>query len=189
MRTTPDATARHVTLSAALLAVIVLLATACGGPNAPGVAGGSPSASKPPSAGGSSGPPESKLGSLLAYARCMRTHGVEDYPDPKPTGHGGYGIPIDGTGDLSPSNPTYAAANHACASLLPGGEAHQLAQQAQLRTKALRYADCMRSHGITDFPDPDAHGQFPEAHMRDLGKGSQQFTAAQNACQHYLNSR
>jgi hypothetical protein len=40
----------------------------------------------------------------------------------------------------------------------------------------------MRAHGIADFPDPDADGQFPESQMTGLGKGSQRFSAAQDAC-------
>jgi hypothetical protein len=58
----------------------------------------------------------------------------------------------------------------------------------QLAGQGLGFARCMRAHGIAGFPDPGADGQFPESQMRNLGKGSPPFTAAQTACQHYLDA-
>ena len=28
------------------------------------------------------------------------------------------------------------------------------------RDKAVKFAECMRAHGVSDFPDPDAKGDF-----------------------------
>jgi hypothetical protein len=49
---------------------------------------------------------------MLAYAKCMREHGIPDFPDPKP----GEGISIsaDQGSDLDPNNPQFQAANKAC---------------------------------------------------------------------------
>jgi hypothetical protein len=46
---------------------------------------------------------------------------------------------------------------------------------------AVRYSDCMRSHGVSDFPDPSPGGGF---NVRALGSeaGSATFLAAQTAC-------
>jgi hypothetical protein len=56
---------------------------------------------------------EQEFADMLAYAKCMREHGIADFPDPKP----GEGILIpaaaQGT-DLDPSNPQFQAANNAC---------------------------------------------------------------------------
>jgi hypothetical protein len=100
----------------ALLAV-VLLATACaGGSNGPGVAG--QGSSSTPAASPSGGDP---MDAALAYARCMREHGISDFPDPKP----GEGIDIDAGidagahPDLDPNNPQFQAANEACGGLFP----------------------------------------------------------------------
>ncbi len=42
---------------------------------------------------------------------------------------------------------------------------------AAYRAGALHYAQCMRSHRVIDFPDPDSHGGFPNAmpKARDVG--------------------
>jgi hypothetical protein len=55
----------------------------------------------------------------LNFARCMRRHGVPDFPDPSPQG----GIQITGGpgGDLDPSSPAFQSAQRACQHYLPGG--------------------------------------------------------------------
>jgi hypothetical protein len=59
-------------------------------------------------------------GDLLKFSRCMRRHGLPDFPDP---GSQGGGIQITGGpgGDLDPNSPVFQAAQHACQHLLPGG--------------------------------------------------------------------
>lgn len=54
----------------------------------------------------------------LAVARCMRAHGIKDYPDPTFSG-GRVSIQIQGGpgSDLNPNNPLFAAAQKAC---MPG---------------------------------------------------------------------
>jgi hypothetical protein len=81
---------RLVVLVAAFLGV-ALLAAACGGSAPSGVASvGSTttSASAPSSAAGNSGSPPSAATTkaMLVYAKCMRTHGELNFPDPKPGG-------------------------------------------------------------------------------------------------------
>ena len=68
---------------AALVVGVALLAAACGG------GGGSPGKSRP-----------KVHQELVAFAHCMRAHGVPDLPDPLPDG----GFPRTGTGNsgLSP---------------------------------------------------------------------------------------
>lgn len=53
-------------------------------------------------------------------------------------------------------------------------------------SKALAYSHCMRSHGITKFPDPTSSGTIPKTSLQELGVGSTQFDAAQRACQSLL---
>jgi len=52
--------------------------------------------------------------------------------------------------------------------------------------KALAYSRCMRSHGVTRFPDPDSSGMIPKVSLQELGVGSTQFGAAEQACQRLL---
>jgi hypothetical protein len=147
-----------------------LLATACGG-----TAGDSPTPAAATSGGSSS------QQSPLAYAQCMRSQGVSNFPDPNSQGQ----FDLAGAG-VDATSPQYQSANQACQSLLPGGSGNQTTggnsnqvtpqQQAQL----LQFSQCMRAHGVSNFPDPTSHGL-------DLGSGidpsSPQFQAAMQACQ------
>ena len=47
----------------------------------------------------------------------------------------------------------------------------------------LKYGNCMRSHGITNFPEPGSQGQPQSGPPLDLG--SPQFLAAEKACARY----
>ncbi|HWF22448.1 MAG TPA: hypothetical protein VG226_09905 [Acidimicrobiales bacterium] len=133
------------------------------------------------SSSGASG--TNKAAGALAFSQCMRAHGVTDFPDP---GSGGR-ISIQGGpgSDLDPNNPTMQAAQQACQALQPKPSA---AQQHQMEQAALKYSQCMRAHGIKDFPDPSSSGEL-QLHAgpgSDLDPNSPTFQAAQNACQHFL---
>jgi hypothetical protein len=89
---------------------------------------------------------------MLAYASCMRSHGVPTFPDPNGGGQ------IDKTQVMSArnANPSrFDAAGNACRHLLPnGGNGETPAQIAQDWTAFRKFTDCMRSHGVRNFPDP-----------------------------------
>jgi hypothetical protein len=46
----------------------------------------------------------------------------------------------------------------------------------------LAFSHCIRSHGVSQFPDPDSSGAIPKVTLQQLGVGSSQFQAAQSAC-------
>ena len=56
---------------------------------------------------------------MLAYAKCMREHGV-DFPDPKFDSSGG-GSAVQIGGNVDPNSPAFKEADKACGSNLPGG--------------------------------------------------------------------
>ena len=58
---------------------------------------------------------------MLAFSKCMRAHGVHDFPDPTFSG-GRISMRIKGGpgSDLDPNSPTFQAAQKACQSDLPG---------------------------------------------------------------------
>jgi hypothetical protein len=63
---------------------------------------------------------------MLAFAACMRSHGVPDFPDPKfDSSGGGFAVQAGGPGndkaDLRPDSPQFQAAFEACKSKMPGG--------------------------------------------------------------------
>lgn len=81
----------------------------------------------------------------LEFAKCMRAHGVSDFPDPS-----GGGIQISPT--LAQS-PAFQTAQKACSSYLPNkGQPPGTAPGE--RAAAVAFAKCMRTHGEPDFPDP-----------------------------------
>jgi len=53
---------------------------------------------------------------------------------------------------------------------------------------AIAFSRCMRSHGVSRFPDPDSSGGTPKADAQRLGVSSSQLQAAQSACAHLLPS-
>jgi hypothetical protein len=164
------------------IAMVALLAAACSDsrPNGPGAAGAGSSGAA--SSGAASSAPHASPGDAkLAFARCMRAHGVHDFPDP------GSKVGAGAGGQLDPYDPAFEAAYQACQSVLPAGQDTLTQIHSRLAKLGLGFARCMRAHGIAGFPDPNADGQFPEAQMRELGKGSPQFTTAQDACQQYLD--
>ena len=116
----------------------------------------------------------------LAYAQCIRAHGVPDYPDPNSQGQ--FVIPNGASAPPSVSPAVASAANEACQKLLPPSMAGpQSTQGARASSQELRWAECMRSHGEPDFPDPAANGSFTLPSGMDAE--SPQFQKAANACQ------
>ena len=138
--------ARRVAAITLALAGVACLAAACSSPASP--------------AGNSS--PSDPAAQALAYSKCMRSHGVPDFPDPKISSNGGGTSVSQGVGtrgDLNPGNPAFKAASRVCRSLQPAGS-NPPAQSAQELATDVKFADCIRSHGYPSFPDPDSRGVF-----------------------------
>ena len=58
---------------------------------------------------------------MVTWAKCMRSHGLPDFPDPTFTAHGIRMAIRGGPGsDLNPQSPAFQAAQKACQSKLPG---------------------------------------------------------------------
>jgi hypothetical protein len=45
----------------------------------------------------------------------------------------------------------------------------------------------MRSHGVTNFPDPDSQGNFPPLEQQALGLSKHATIVAQDSCKHLLS--
>jgi hypothetical protein len=88
----------------------------------------------------------------------MRSNGMPNFPDPQRYVGGNVKLTIH---QLVADNPHFQAALSACDHLLPSGGSgsQETAQQqrAQLADE-LSFARCMRSHGVSRFPDPTAQG-------------------------------
>lgn len=62
--------------------------------------------------GGHAGREKPSYAKLLAYSKCMRSHGFADFPDPSPGG--GLSIQVKPGSDLNPQNPAFKSASTTC---------------------------------------------------------------------------
>lgn len=53
-------------------------------------------------------------------------------------------------------------------------------------SQLVAFSQCMRSHGVVNYPDPSNSGKPPNATAQQLGVSSSEYQAAQNACAHLL---
>jgi hypothetical protein len=150
---------RHSTrLMPAVIAAAAVLAAACG------------SASAPPAH-------LTAYQREFAYAECMRAHGDPAFPNPQP----------DGTFNATTANAAafhgsaYQSADKACAHL--EGPGITPAQQEKITLQALKFAACMRAHGIAGFQySPPRGGSSAGLGVQGADVNSQQFQSAQRAC-------
>jgi hypothetical protein len=134
--------------------------------------------------GGSNGPAGAGSGSiktrLVAYSRCMRSHGVSDFPEPSRVPGGGYAFQINaGPGsDLNRSNPTFKTAGHACRAVSLAGQPGPDAPAPEIAAE-VKWARCLRSHGVPSFPDPNRSGAIDSSRF---DPGSPAFARASAVC-------
>jgi hypothetical protein len=154
-------TKRTISLATGVLA-LALTAGACGGGSGSGaiasLAGGHTTTTAKKSKAAAK---QELQDAALAFARCMRQHGV-DMPDPtfSDNGSGGGGFAIKQAGPSSgarPDDATFKAAQTACQPIMDKAEQDMPRpspeEEAKMRDQALKFARCMRRHGI-DMPDP-----------------------------------
>jgi hypothetical protein len=161
---------------------LCLFASACGGSARNGVAQiGSTQATT--TSANSSGSPSDRRGILVAFSACMRKHGVPNFPDPTAV-RGGYSLTIGSENGIDPSSPQFKRAQEVCKKLLPNGGTTSPQERAKQLQQALKYAACIRAHGMPDYPDPKATSDGGI----ELGEApdSPQFKTAQKACQQLL---
>jgi hypothetical protein len=96
-------------------------------------------------------------------AQCMRAHGVPNFPDPSPGG----GVKLTPASGIDPQSPSFQAAQRDCKQYAPaqGGPPTMSATERQ---HAVVFAECMRSHGQPDFPDPTIGAVTPATTGRAL---------------------
>jgi hypothetical protein len=108
----------------------------------------------------------------------MRSHGVPSFPDPDSQGH----FQITSGSGLNIESGPFQSASKACQSLAPT----QGGSPAQNKSAALKFSACMRSHGVSGFPDPNANGGFEIGPNAGINPNTPQYQSAQKACQKYL---
>jgi hypothetical protein len=172
-------------------AVLALLAAACVASGSSAGSGGSTNA------GGSTRSP-----SAVAYSACMRSHGVPNFPDPDSSGN----LPKPDPHHLGVSSSQLRAAQQACQHLLPnnGGVINtdsiqqcMLASDCppalvqQVLNEERSFAQCMRSHGVPNWPDPSIDSQGRPVFVISISKDgfdpySPPIWAKGNECSHLM---
>jgi hypothetical protein len=130
----------------AALALIALAAliSGCGSSGAAGTGGGG------------SGNTAASAQHAVKFAQCMRNNGVSNFPDPNPSGK----LTIDAVANGSSLNtnaPAFKQALSACKALEPAGFTGST-RSSQQQAAGLKFAQCIRSNGAPDFPDPTPNG-------------------------------
>jgi hypothetical protein len=143
----------------AVVAAVAMLAAACSGSN-----------SSSSSASGVS----ANLREAFAYTQCMRTHGEPNFPDPQANGD----TFISPGSGVTLNSAQLPAAVNACQHLEPGGSMSAFTPPTEQNLLlGLRMAQCVRAHGVPNFPDPGGVSTGTQS----LGKAEGQSTQAQNA--------
>jgi len=159
---------RRAGLIIAVIAGLALFLGACGGSSAGPAGPGSASSKQDPSSPGSS------QSGAVAFAQCVRSHGVPAFPDPQ-NGH----FLISGADQ---NNPNFKSAVQTCQHLLgPGGATNGGGPNS---SQLLDFAKCMQTHGVPRFPDPTANGGI--GLPQGVDPNSPQFQKAWQECQSKL---
>jgi hypothetical protein len=126
----------------------------------------------------------------LKFAQCMRNHGVSNFPDNAitVTPQGGFRMRLTTGSGVNPRSPQFQSATQACRGYLPHGDAGT-GPSPKSEDKLLKYSQCMRDHGVTNFPEPNSSGQVqvifgkgPNAPAGSINPNSPQYQAAAKAC-------
>jgi hypothetical protein len=129
----------------AVTAGIVLVAAACGGGSSSAGGSSSTAASSAGSRGSSNTGGSTQAQQDLAFAKCMRSDGVPDFPDPGSDGQ----FPTI-SAQLEDS-PRFGTGFNACKHLLPEDGVPKAQQDAP---QLLKFAKCMHAHGVPTYPEP-----------------------------------
>jgi hypothetical protein len=119
----------------------------------------------------------------LTYSRCMRSHGVPDFPILKQGPAGSLVHPVAPPAGML-SAPGYDAAFRACLKLAVIGGGSRAQYQA-VALRGLKQAECMRAHQVTNYPSPgtlDGGLHVPDFTTIGLNPHTLQFVAAAQAC-------
>jgi hypothetical protein len=171
---------RIVGVGAAALA-LCLVAAACGGGAGPGVASLGASTTTTIAAPNETASP-TDYAKDVAYAQCMRAHGLPSFPDPNAQGsfviHGPF------------SRVQLQRANATCQHLEPNGGRQTPAENALSLKYGLEASACMRSHGVPNFPDPESvnGGVMMRFGGRGANPNAAAFRNAMRACQSLFNA-
>ena len=147
-------------LPAAAITAAAAIAACGGGSSSGGIAHLSSSSTKAKSAVTSTEKPNP-----LAFAQCMRKHGLPDFPDPTSSGQ------LQLPSGLTTSSPAFQKAAKVCGYLIGGETAPKpITQTPQMQATALKLARCMR--GTACRTSPTARSARPAESTRTPPRSS-----------------
>ena len=121
----------------AMAALVAVISAGCGGTDSSGTGGNKNVTARD---------------KAVSFSECMRANGVSAFPDPNASGE----LTIDAVANgssLDTSTAAFEQAMSACKDLEPPGfTGHE--RSAKQQEAALEFAQCIRDHGVKDFPDP-----------------------------------
>jgi hypothetical protein len=168
----------------------VLLLTGCGGgsggPAGGGTAGGG-TAGGGTAGGGTASRNTDERSAFLAVARCMREHGYPSFPDPVVDSQGHWNFPASGQDHQNAPAACEQVVRRAKSSHRNTGDRKQMSAADIARARS--FARCMREHGVSDFPDPDASGGFLMPARLRPPNGAALLRGPERACRQYIPSK
>jgi hypothetical protein len=125
---------------------------------------------------GTASPTGASVNPQLALAECMRSHGVPNFPDP--SAGGAVNIP-----DVLEQSPAFQSATGLCRARLSGGGPRGGIPEST-RLSMLHHAECMRAHGVPNYPDPTipSHGPLATGPPPGVNTDAPAFKQAASAC-------
>jgi len=111
----------------------------------PGAGCGASSAPSATTSGAGAGTTLTARDQAVKFAECVRAHGVSDFPDPNASNDFDYGVSV--------TPAVWRRATTACKRLQPPGSLSSKRTPKE-QSASLRFAACIREHGVKDFPDP-----------------------------------
>jgi len=157
---------------AVAVVAVALLAAGCGGSSN----GSQVAQLRTSTTGSSSRARGSTHDQALAFARCIRSHGVPLWPDPGSSGS--FDKSALTPHQLGVSSSLVGTAEKACRSLVP---TYSATPQPHVLAQALRFSRCMRAHDAANFPDPESNGAIVIPHAME---NSPAYLAALHFCVH-----
>jgi len=92
----------------------------------------------------------------LTFSKCMRAHGVRDFPDPNAAGRVVFPSALD------QQAPAFRAAETACAKGQSGTGSSGAEIPESQKLELVAAARCMRKNGVPRYPDPIFRDGFVE---------------------------
>ena len=117
--------------------------------------------------------------------RACASNGVPNFPDSAVSVSGGR-VELNVPAGVDTNSSQFQSAEQTCRKDLPNGGSSGSGSSSGSSTQAvINFSNCMRSHGVPNFPEPNSQGQTLIT-GNGINPNSPQFQSALQSCQHLL---